>query len=314
MNEGRLSVHVPVLLKETIDVLNPRTGGIYLDGTVGGGGHAAAILAASAPAGRLLGLDRDPDAIGRARRRLAEYEGRFELFEASFAEMERVPALRDVRLDGALLDLGVSSDQIDEKARGFSYRQDAPLDMRMGPRGVPARDWVSRADFETLAGVLRTYGEERHARAIARAIMREREREPIDTTGRLRAVVESAVPGSGHPLKSVARVFQALRITVNDELTALETGLRQCVDRLKDGARLAVIAYHSLEDRIVKHTFRALATDCVCPPDFPVCRCDKVAEAAVLTPRPIRPGADEVAANPRARTAHLRAIERRRVA
>lgn len=314
MNGGKMSVHVPVLLKETIDVLNPRTGGIYLDGTLGGGGHAAAILAASAPAGRLLGLDRDPDAIGRARRRLAEYEGRFELFETSFAEMERVPALRDVRLDGALLDLGISSDQIDEKARGFSYRQDAPLDMRMGPRGDPARDWVSRADFETLAGVLRTYGEERHARAIARAIIREREREPIDTTGRLRAVVESAVPASGHPLKSVARVFQALRITVNDELTALETGLRQCVDRLKDGARLAVIAYHSLEDRIVKHTFRALATDCICPPDFPVCRCDKVAEAVVLTPRPIRPGADEVTANPRARSARLRAIERRRVA
>lgn len=295
-------------------MLRPRTGGIYLDGTVGGGGHAEAILEASSPDGRLIGLDRDPAAIAHARRRLARFGDRVELLVANFAEIDRTPGLEEARFDGALLDLGVSSAQIDEMARGFSYRQDAPLDMRMGPRGEPARDVLSRADFDTLAEILRTYGEERHARAIARAIVRERDREPIVTTGRLRAVVEAAVPASGHPLKSVARVFQALRIVVNDELSALEAGLLLCVERLEDGARLVVIAYHSLEDRIVKHRFRELASDCVCPPDFPVCRCDKVAEAEILTSRPIRPGESEVATNPRSRSARLRAIERRRAA
>lgn len=295
-------------------MLRPRTGGIYLDGTVGGGGHAEAILEASSPDGRLIGLDRDPSAIAHARRRLARFGDRVELLVANFAEIDRTPGLEEACFDGALLDLGVSSAQIDEMARGFSYRQDAPLDMRMGPRGEPARDVLSRADFDTLAEILRTYGEERHARAIARAIVRERDREPIVTTGRLRAVVEAAVPATGHPLKSVARVFQALRIVVNDELSALEAGLILCVERLEDGARLVVIAYHSLEDRIVKRRFRELASDCVCPPDFPVCRCDKVAEAEILTSRPIRPGEPEVATNPRSRSARLRAIERRRAA
>ncbi len=291
-------------------MLRARTGGAYLDGTVGAGGHAEAILEASSPDGRLIGLDRDPLAIAHCRQRLARFGDRVELHEANFAEIDRIPGLERVRFDGALLDLGVSSAQIDEKARGFSYRQDAPLDMRMGPRGVPARDMLSRADLDALADVFRKYGEERHSRSIARAIVREREREPIDTTGRLRAVVEAAVPASSHPLKSVARVFQALRIAVNDELSALESGLKLCAERLETGARLVVIAYHSLEDRIVKHYFRALASDCICPPDFPVCRCDKVAEATILTRRPIRPDEAEIAVNPRARSARLRAIEK----
>ncbi|HUO99975.1 MAG TPA: 16S rRNA (cytosine(1402)-N(4))-methyltransferase RsmH [Gemmatimonadota bacterium] len=310
MDDSRF--HEPVLCSEAVELLRPRGGGMYLDGTLGGGGHAEAILEAAGPEGRLIGLDRDPAAIDHARRRLARFGERVVLHVANFAEIDRTPGLERARFDGALLDLGVSSAQIDDKARGFSYQQDAPLDMRMGPRGEPARDLLSRADFDSLVRILRMYGEERHARRIARAILREREREPIDTSGRLRAVIEAEVPAKAHRLKTVARVFQALRIAVNDELAAIEPGLRKITERLEDGARLVVIAYHSLEDRIVKHVFREFASECVCPPDFPVCRCDKVAEAEILTSRPIRPDEVEIAANPRARSARLRAIERRR--
>ena len=305
------SFHVPVLLSETIELLRPRSGGTYLDGTLGGGSHAEAILEASSPDGRLIGLDRDPVAIDEARRRLARFGSRVELHNASFAEVDRTPGLERGMLDGALLDLGVSSAQIDDKARGFSYRQDAPLDMRMGPRGEPVREWLSRAELSDIQRILREYGEERHAHRIARVIVRERKRAPIDTTGRLREVVESAVPASGHPLKSVARVFQALRILVNDELGALASGLELSITALRPGGRLVVIAYHSLEDRLVKLTFRELASDCVCPPEFPVCRCDKRSEVDVLTKRPVVPSAREIEANPRARSARLRAAEKR---
>ncbi len=293
-------------------MLRPVTGKTYLDATLGGGGHAEAILEASAPAGRLVGLDRDPQAIQFAGQRLARFGDRVELLNTNFAEIDRTSRLEQAHFDGALLDLGVSSAQVDDVVRGFSYRQDAPLDMRMGPRGEPARELLSRAAPSTLEQIIRDYGEERHARRIAKAIVREREREPINTTNRLRAIVESAVPASSHQLKSVARVFQAIRIAVNDELTALKSGLKQIERRLNADARLVVIAYHSLEDRVVKRYFRELAADCECPPDLPVCRCDKVSEADVLTPRPIRPTEAEVAANPRARSARLRAIERRR--
>ncbi len=310
MREQRF--HEPVLLTETIAMLRPATGKTYLDATLGGGGHAEAILEASAPAGRLVGLDRDPQAIQFAGQRLARFGDRVELLNTNFAEIDRTSRFEQARFDGALLDLGVSSAQVDNVVRGFSYRQDAPLDMRMGPRGEPARDLLSRAAPSTLEQIIRDYGEERHARRIANAIVREREREPIDTTNRLRTIVESAVPASSHQLKSVARVFQAIRIAVNDELTALKRGLKQIERRLNADARLVVIAYHSLEDRVVKRYFRELAADCECPPDLPVCRCDKVSEADVLTPRPIRPTEAEVAANPRARSARLRAIERRR--
>lgn len=311
MSDQEWSGHEPVLLSESIELLTPRSDGLYLDGTLGGGGHAEAILEIASPEGRLIGLDRDPRAIAHARGRLARFADRIELYEIDFAEIANVPELASARLDGALLDLGVSSPQIDEMARGFSYQRDAPLDMRMGPRGEPARDLLARADIDDLTDIIRRYGEERHARRIALAIARERDRHPIETTGRLREIVERTVPRSEHALKSVARVFQALRIAVNDELEALSTGLPQIVERLVEGARLVVISYHSLEDRIVKRYFRELAADCVCPPDFPVCRCDKRSEAVVLTPRPVRPGPEEAERNPRARSARLRAIERR---
>ncbi len=308
--------HEPVLLRETIELLRARSGGLYLDATLGGGGHAEALLDASSPAGRLIALDQDPAALEHAARRLARFGDRAKLYNVNFAELDDVSALADPgpRLAGAVFDLGVSSAQIDEMARGFSYRQDAPLDMRMGPRGVPARDLLARADLSDLTRIFSEYGEERHARRIARAIVRERERESIATTGQLREIVEGAVPASSHRLKSVARVFQALRIAVNDELRSLQRGLEKCVERLEDGARLVVIAYHSLEDRIVKRFFRELAEDCICPPDFPVCRCDARSEALILTRKPVRPSPSEVAANPRARSALLRAIERRHAA
>ena len=247
---------------------------MHLDATVGAAGHAAPVLSRLGAAGLLIGIDRDPRAVAHARERLARFADRVELHEGDFAEIDEWPWLAARRLDGALLDLGVSSAQIDEQARGFSYQQDAPLDMRMGPRGEPARDLLSRADLDDLTGIFRRYGEERHARRIALAIVRERDRHPITTTGELREIVERTVPRSEHPLKSVARVFQAVRIAVNSELEALSTGLPRIFARLADGARLVVISYHSLEDRIVKRTFRELAADCVCPPDFPVCRCE----------------------------------------
>jgi 16S rRNA (cytosine1402-N4)-methyltransferase len=308
------SEHEPVLLSETIALLEPRSNGLYLDGTVGGGGHGEAILEASSPAGRLIGLDRDPRAIERSRARLERFGDRVELHEWNFAEIEDTPELASLRLDGALLDLGVSSAQIDEKARGFSYQRDAPLDMRMGPRGEPARDLLTRADIDELTEIIRRFGEERHARRIALAIVRERGRRSIETTGRLREIIEQTVPRSEHPLKSVARVFQALRIAVNEELEALSSGLPQIAGRLVEGARFVVISYHSLEDRIVKRYFRDLAADCVCPPDFPVCRCEKRSEAMILTPRPLTPKPAEAERNPRARSARLRAVERRRAA
>lgn len=314
MSDEEWSEHQPVLLAETIALLEPRSNGLYLDGTLGGGGHAEAILEASSPAGRLIGLDRDPRAIRHARIRLERFGNRVELHERSFAEIAEISELDSAGMNGALLDLGVSSAQIDEKARGFSYQQDAPLDMRMGPRGEPARDLLARADIDELTGIIRFYGEERHARRIALAIVRERERQPIETTGRLREIVEQNVPRSEHSLKSVARVFQALRIAVNEELEALSSGLPQIFERLVDGARFVVISYHSLEDRIVKRYFRDLAADCVCPPDFPVCRCDKRSEALILTSRPVSASPIEAERNPRARSARLRAIERRTAA
>ena len=314
MSDEEWSEHQPVLLAETIALLEPRSNGLYLDGTLGGGGHAEAILEASSPAGRLIGLDRDPRAIRHARIRLERFGNRVELHERSFAEIAEISELDSAGMNGALLDLGVSSAQIDEKARGFSYQQDAPLDMRMGPRGEPARDLLARADIDELTDIIRRYGEERHARRIALAIDRERERQPIETTGRLREIVEQNVPRSEHALKSVARVFQALRIAVNEELEALSGGLPQIFERLVEGARLVVISYHSLEDRIVKRYFRDLAADCVCPPDFPVCRCDKRSEALILTSRPVSAGRVEAERNPRARSARLRAIERRTAA
>jgi 16S rRNA (cytosine1402-N4)-methyltransferase len=285
-----------------------------VDGTLGAGGHAAAVLAAAAPEGRLLGLDRDPSAIALAGARLAEFGQRAQLRLASFDRMGEV--MREMGWEGAdgiLLDLGVSSMQLDQAARGFSFRADAPLDMRMGPEGATAADLLAELDEPGLARVLKLYGEEPFARVIARALVRARGEAPIATTGRLAGLVEAALPAAERrkrKLHPATQVFQGLRIAVNDEIGRLERFLADLPGLLKPGGRVAVIAYHSLEDRPVKRTLAGLARPCVCPPRLAVCVCGKKPLLRLLTSKALRPGADEVAANPRARSARLRAAER----
>ncbi|MBI3621975.1 MAG: 16S rRNA (cytosine(1402)-N(4))-methyltransferase RsmH [Nitrospirae bacterium] len=297
--------HRPVMVTEVLEWLRPRAGGCYLDGTVGEGGHAEAILEASAPTGRLIGFDRDPHALAIARERLAGYGARCLLTHGDYREIDdRLPDLGIEAVDGILLDLGISSLQLDQPERGFSFRADGPLDMRFDPsQGMTAADLVARCSEEELERWLREYGEERWARRIARAIVRQREREPVLTTQQLVSVIERAVPpparyGRIHP---ATRTFQALRIVVNRELDELGETLERLVARLAACGRLCVLTYHSLEDRIVKHRFRALAA---------AARGGAEPGLTVLTKRPLRPALDEVEANPRARSAKLRVIER----
>lgn len=290
-----------------------------IDMTVGGGGHAGLLLQATAPDGRLLGLDRDPAALAAAEQALTPFAGRFRLVRAPFDAVERVAADHGFApADAVLMDLGVSSRQLDDPARGFSFRADGPLDMRMDPDGpVTAADLVARLSEPELARLFKDLGEERHARRIARAIVRERESAPIATTARLAETVAAAVPAKERRAARIhpaTRVFQALRMAVNDEAGQLARGLEAAFTVLGPGGRMAVISFHSLEDRAVKRFFKDLATGCVCPPAFPVCRCGRVPRARLLTRRAQRPAAAEVAANPRARSARLRAIEKISVA
>jgi 16S rRNA (cytosine1402-N4)-methyltransferase len=308
---ARTSAHVPVLRDEVLDALAVKAGGTYLDGTVGGGGHAGMILAASSPDGRLLGLDRDPAALARAGRRLAAYGTRSTLVHGSFADLERLADEHGFdRFDGVLLDLGFSSDQIEDAARGFSFGAAGPLDMRLDPTAGPtAADLVNELPQDELADLLYELGEERRSRRVARAIVAAR---PLETTAALAAVVARAVggrPGGVHP---ATRTFQALRIAVNDELGALESALPQAVARLAPGGRLAVISFHSLEDRIVKQFLRRESAACICPPELPACRCEHEPTLRLVGRRAVRPGPAEVESNPRARSARLRVAERLR--
>lgn len=302
--------HVPVLLPQVLRYLQPQSGGTYIDATVGGGGHAEAILEVSSPDGRLLGLDVDPDAIARSHHRLQRFGERVVLIQVNFAGLREI-AQREgfVPADGVLVDLGVSSYQLETPERGFSFLRPGPLDMRMDP-SLPrtAADMVNTLSEAELARLIRTYGEEPHARRIARAIVRER---PLYTTTELAALVVRVVPKRRQRrLHPATRTFQALRIAVNDELGALERALPQALEVLRPGGRLVVLTFHSLEDRIVKRFFRREASDCVCPPRQPVCTCGHQARVRVLTPRPVVPTAEEVAANPRSRSAKLRVVER----
>lgn len=316
--------HTPVLGEQVRALLVPPAGvaGAALrvvDMTVGGGGHAGLLLAATAPAGRLLGLDRDPAALAAAREALAPFAGRFTLVRGAFDAVTRIAAEQGFApADAVLMDLGVSSRQIDDPARGFSFRLGGPLDMRMDPDGpVTAADLVARLDEAELARLLREYGEERHARRIARGLVRARAEAPITTTARLADLVAAAVPARARRTARIhpaTRVFQALRMAVNDEPGQLARGLDAAFAVLAPGGRMAVISFHSLEDRAVKRFFADLAAGCVCPPSFPVCRCGRVPRARLLTRRAGRPDAAEVAANPRARSARLRAIEKVSVA
>lgn len=301
--------HRPVLYQQVLSALRPRAGGRYIDGTVGAGGHAGGILDASGPDGLLLGIDRDPAAIALAGSRLDAFADRIHLRQASYAAMKDLAAeLGWERVDGILLDLGLSSMQLDDRERGFSFREEGPLDMRFDPsQPTRAGDLVNNLPEGELADLLWRFGEERRSRAVARAIVAAR---PLHTTAELAAVVGRAVGRSGGRIHPATRTFQALRIAVNGELSELEKGLAQSIDLLLPGGRLAVISFHSLEDRIVKQFFKRESRDCICPPDQPVCTCGHVASFRVLTKKPIRPDEQEQTENPRARSARLRVGER----
>jgi len=289
--------HEPALVAEVVEAIQPRRGGVYLDATVGLGGHAAAILERSAPSGRLIGLDRDPHALALARERLAPYGERVTLVQAAFASLEETLKRLGVHaVDGALMDLGVSSYQLEASGRGFSFQRDEPLDMRMDPTGgATAAELLRQSDAATLEYLFRVYGEERLSRRLAEAIVEARRRNPIRTTGDLVRVVERIVPGRGR-LHPATRVFQALRIAVNDELGQLETALPAALKALALGGTLVVIAFHSLEDRLVKRTFRAASK--------------REGDYELLTKKPIVPSESERRRNPRCRSAKLRAIRR----
>ncbi|RJO68656.1 MAG: 16S rRNA (cytosine(1402)-N(4))-methyltransferase RsmH [Myxococcales bacterium] len=306
--------HLPVLLDEVVRGLDVRRGGVFADFTLDGGGHARAILDASAPDGRVIGLDMDATMIERTKHSLAAYGDRLQTLHANFARAaEAVRAVWTGPLDGALADLGFSSLQVDDEARGFSFQKDGPLDMRLdssAPR--TAADLVADLDESELARLIADYGEEPFARRIARSIVERREKRAIRTTRELADLVAAAIPRRAHPsrIHPATRTFQALRIATNAELDSLEAMLPQALELLKPGGRLAVIAYHSLEDRIVRHTFKRWANPCVCPPDLPVCACGKTPLVRILTKKPLLPDAAEIARNPRARSAKLRLAER----
>jgi 16S rRNA (cytosine1402-N4)-methyltransferase len=306
--------HIPVLEAEVLAYLQPVTGGTYVDGTLGGGGHAARILEAAGRGGRLFGFDRDSSAIEAASRALAGFSEGFIPVNRNFAEMaEALAGLGVAAVDGFLLDLGVSSHQLDTAERGFSFQQNAPLDMRMDRRAArTAADLVNHLSHGELAKIFREYGEERWAGRIASFICTARETAPVVTTGQLADIVKGAIPRKAweeriHP---ATRTFQALRIAVNDELASLEKGLADAVSLLKPGGRGVVISFHSLEDRIVKQMFRRMAEGCVCPKELPVCVCNHKPEVKNLTGRPVTATEAELAVNPRARSARLRAVQK----
>ncbi len=300
--------HVPVLYDEVLAGLDVRPGQRYIDGTLGAGGHAAGILAASAPDGQLLGLDADPEAAEFARKILAPFGERLIVRVANFRRLSKVAEpLGFGQVAGILLDLGFSSRQLADAGRGFSFSLEGPLDMRLNPtQGQSAAELVNDLPEAELADVLWRYGEERHSRRIARAIVAAR---PLETTGQLADVVARTI-GRREKIHPATRTFQALRIAVNEELEALAEALPQARDLLQPGGRLAVIAFHSLEDRLVKRFFRRQAQDCICPPELPVCSCEHRATLRIVTRKPIRPAADEIEQNPRSRSARLRIAQR----
>ena len=304
--------HISVLLNECIDNLNITPDGIYVDGTMGGGGHSLEI-AKRLTTGRLICIDQDPNAHEAAGKRLAEYKDRITFVRDNFGNIADIlDSLGIEKIDGMLLDIGVSSHQLDEAERGFSYQQDAPLDMRMNPdRPFSAYDVVNGYDEDELDRVIFTYGEERWARRIAQFIVKERENKPIETTGELVDIIKKAVPKGArkdgpHPAK---RTFQAIRIEVNGELEVLQRAIDDVAARLAVGGRLCIITFHSLEDRIVKEAFRKQENPCICPPQFPVCVCGKKPLGRVITRKPILPSKEELEENPRSRSAKLRVLE-----
>lgn len=301
--------HLPVLPDEVLTALDPHPGGKFLDGTLGGGGHAALLLRAMGPTGRLYGIDQDPEALQEAQARLAAIGPNFELRRGNFGEV--LQTWPPEPLDGILLDIGVSSHQLDTPERGFSFWREGPLDMRMDPNApTTAADLVNQLDERSLADLLFRYGEERMSRPVARAIVERRQRQPFTTTTELSEVVARVVPRSKDGIHPATRTFQGLRIAVNDELGVLERALPAAVSRLAPGGRLAVITFHSLEDRIVKQFMRAEAKGCVCPPRIPMCVCGKAPTLEVLTSKPVVATPEETERNTRSRSAKLRVARR----
>ncbi len=303
--------HKPVLFQETIDSLNIRPDGLYIDGTMGGGGHSEAILR-RLTTGTLLSIDQDPDAIKAAGERLKPYPNS-RIVQGNFCRMDELARQQGMDMvDGILLDIGVSSYQLDAPERGFSYHNDAPLDMRMSREGVSARDLVNTLSQKELASIIFRYGEDKNANRIAGGICRAREETPIETTGQLAEIIKTSVPAAvrreqGHPAR---KTFQALRIAVNGELDRLQEGLAAGFSILKPGGRFAVITFHSLEDRIVKQQMNDWCQGCICPKDFPVCVCGRKPQGKLLYKRGLTPSPEELEENPRARSARLRVIEK----
>jgi 16S rRNA (cytosine1402-N4)-methyltransferase len=306
--------HIPVLLTEAVDGLAVRPGGRYIDGTFGGGGHSRLILERSAPDGRVLAIDADPEAVRRADALLDEYRGRFTIDHSNFRRISEVARAHGFdEVEGVLFDLGLSSFQLDERDRGFSFHSETRLDMRFDSEsaGESAWDIVNLRPQEEIADIIFQFGEERRSRRIASAIVRRRSESPIETNADLADVVERAVGGRrGARTHPATKTFQALRIAVNQELESLGTALEAARALLVPGGRLAVISFHSLEDRIVKQFFALEARDCVCPPHFPVCVCDHKSSLRLVTRRPIAPSQEEMERNPRSRSARLRIAER----
>ena len=305
--------HQPVLLSETLERLLVHPGGVYLDATAGEGGHTSALLQASTPGGRVLGIDRDPRSLARAAVRLERFGESFIPLQGNYSQMVAMANDQGIdRVDGILMDLGLSSRQLDTPGYGFSFRTDEPLDMRYDPNGpLSADDIVNAYSEEDLANVIFRYGEEPRSRRISRAIVRNR---PINSTGQLASLVVAAMGPrlrKGNRVHPATRTFQALRIEVNDELASVETGLAAAIDLLAPSGRLAVISYHSLEDRIVKTAFQRESTACICPPGLPVCVCQHEPTLNLVNRRIIRPSSEEVAGNPRSRSARMRVAERR---
>ncbi|WP_130864329.1 16S rRNA (cytosine(1402)-N(4))-methyltransferase RsmH [Bacilliculturomica massiliensis] len=307
--------HVSVLFKESIQNLNIRPDGIYADGTLGGGGHASGICERLSQKGILIGIDRDRDALTAAGENLKRYDCGKRLVQSNYSDIKQILEELDIQaIDGAVLDLGVSSFQLDNAERGFSYMQNAPLDMRMNrDDGLTAETVVNTYGEEELAGIIKRYGEERWAARISQFIVRERKNRPIVTTGQLVEIIKAAIPASArregpHPAK---RTFQAIRIEVNDELGQLEKAVDAFIDVLAPGGRLCIITFHSLEDRIVKERFAARLSPCTCPKEFPVCVCGKKPDVKKVSGKPFVPSEQEIRLNPRARSAKLRVIEKK---
>ena len=305
--------HKPVLLEECMQGLLLKAGGVWFDGTVGGGGHSYEILKRTSPSGQLIATDLDENAIAAASARLSEFSGRFRIYKNNYKNYAAVLEEAGVaELDGVLLDFGVSSFQLDERERGFSYMQDAPLDMRMDAKALfTAEDAVNGYTEEELAKILKEYGEERFAKNIARNIAAARKKSRIRTTGELAKIVEESIPAKFRQNGPCARkTFQAIRIEVNGELDGLEEAVKGLALRLKKGGRICILTFHSLEDRIVKNAFRDLATDCICDKSLPVCVCGKKKEVEIITHKPLTASAEELQNNSRAKSAKLRIAER----